>query len=260
MVQLMSPTQTVFWKQVHILTVSTLKSRYRRTIAGFFWVLINPLVLFGVQAFVFSRVLKIEVPNFPIFLVSGLIPWIFISQSCEMVTPVLTNSSSMIRAFPAHPLIYVASQLFDNAINFVLTFAIILFPALILTDRFSHGLWLTIFPIITLILGVLGLTSLLAMLQVFLRDTRYVVSFLLSVFFFLTPIFYPIENLPEVIRPLVRLNIFYILIEPIRISIYSFQWQEFLWSWCRQIILSVTLLTASAYFWKRNGKKIYFHL
>ncbi|MBX9766757.1 MAG: ABC transporter permease [Bdellovibrionales bacterium] len=260
MVQLMSPTQAIFWKQVQILTLSNLKSRYRRTIAGFFWVLINPLVLFGVQAFVFSKVLKIDVPHFPVFLLSGLIPWIFISQSCEMVTPVLSNSGAMIRAFPAHPLIYVASQLFDNAINFFLTFAMILFPVLILTDQFSHGLWFTVFPLATLVVGVLGLTSLLAMLQVFLRDTRYVISFVLSVFFFLTPIFYPVENLPEMARPLVRLNIFYILIEPIRISIYSFQWENFLWSWMRQIALSIALLAAAGFFWKKCSKKIYFHL
>lgn len=260
MVQLMSPTQTVFWRQVHILTVSNLKSRYRRTIAGFFWVLINPLVLFGVQAFIFSRVLKVDVPHFPVFLLSGLIPWIFISQSCEMVTPVLSNSGAMIRAFPAHPLIYVASQLFDNSINFFLTFAMILFPVLILTDQFSMGLWLTIFPLITLVIGVLGLTCLLSVLQVFLRDTRYVISFALSVFFFLTPIFYPVENLPETLRPLVRLNIFYVLIEPIRISIYSFQWETFLWSWARQTALSLTLLCSAYVTWKKYSKKIYFHL
>ena len=260
MVHLKSPTQKIFWKQVNVLTLSNLKSRYRRTVAGFLWVLINPLVLFGVQSFIFSRVLKIETPNFPIFLLSGLIPWIFISQSCEMVTPVLTNSSQMIRAFPAHPLVYVASQLFDNALNFFLTFLILLIPALAVSDHFSHGLWFTIFPVITLVFGVLGLTTLLAITQVFFRDTRFVISFALSVFFFLTPIFYPPSQLPENLQPLVRLNLFYVLIEPIRISIYAFQWQEFLFSWVRQLLVSAGLLAIAYFLWNKKSRKIYFNL
>lgn len=260
MVHLKSPTQRIFWKQVNVLTRSTLKSRYRRTVAGFVWVLINPLVLFGVQSFIFSRVLKIETPNFPVFLLSGLIPWIFISQSCEMVTPVLTNSSQMVRAFPAHPLVYVASQLFENAINFFLTFLILLIPVLALSEHVSYGLWFAIFPLVTLVFAVLGLTTLLAMAQVFFRDTRFVISFILSVFFFLTPIFYPPSQLPQNLQPLVRLNLFYVLIEPIRITIYAFDWQEFLWSWARQIFVSVGLLLGAYFFWEKNSKKIYFHL
>src|SRR4051812_48169864 len=64
--------------QAHALTLANLKTRYRNTSLGFLWVLLNPILIYGAQSYAFGRILKLDVSHYNLFLVTGLIPWIFI--------------------------------------------------------------------------------------------------------------------------------------------------------------------------------------
>ena len=86
-----------FWVQVWELTVASLKSRYRKTFAGFLWVVLNPLMMFGVQSLVFKTFMKIQVPDYHLFLLGGLLPWIFFSSTIQMGTPIFVTQSHLLR-------------------------------------------------------------------------------------------------------------------------------------------------------------------
>ena len=96
-----------FWEQIRVLTAANLKTRYRKTWAGFLWVILNPLTMYWIQTQVFSRFLKLNVSNYALFLLSGLLPWIFIVQTLEMCASLFVWSSRMFKAFPVSPLVYV---------------------------------------------------------------------------------------------------------------------------------------------------------
>ena len=68
-------------KQSVALTIANMKSRYRRTFAGFIWVIMNPILVFLIQNFVFRNILNIKIDHYVLFLLGGLLPWIFISQT-----------------------------------------------------------------------------------------------------------------------------------------------------------------------------------
>ena len=144
-------------RQVLALTRANLKCRYRKTFAGFLWVVLHPLTTFGVQALVFGHFLKIDVQNYFLFLVSGLVPWIFISQTLEMSASIFVNSGQMIKSYPPSPLIYLATQVADNLINFVAGFVIALFPLWYYESGIPWRALLLPLPIVVLTIGVFGL-------------------------------------------------------------------------------------------------------
>lgn len=250
----------VFCRQVYFLTRANLKARYRKTFAGFLWVIINPLMIYGVQSQIFKKFLHISAPNYYLFLLSGLLPWIFITQSLEMGTPIIQNSGPLLKAFSAHPLVYLIAQLVDNFINFVAAFLVLLFFVSFFEAGPPLGLILLPIPLFFLALAVLGLSWILATLQIFLRDTRYIVSFFLSITFFATPIFYPAEFVPPDLRWIVTFNPAYILIAPFRSSLYIFDGPVFLISIAKEMVLTLAILVVALTLWNKKKNAIYFNV
>ena len=89
--------EVTFWRQVLALTRANLKARYRKTAAGFLWVVLNPLILYAAQSLVFERFLNLRVPRYSLFLGSGLLPWVFSAQTLEMCTSLFVTHGRLIR-------------------------------------------------------------------------------------------------------------------------------------------------------------------
>src|SRR6185369_1132664 len=129
----------------------------------------------------------LAVQNYFVFLLSGLLPWIFIVQSMEMCTSIFVSNSQLLKSFDLNPLVLLFAQLVDNVINFLAAFALI-FVALCARAHASgelqlRGLIFVPLAITVLFAGVTGICLLLATTQVFLRDTRFMVQFGASVLF-----------------------------------------------------------------------------
>src|SRR5665647_1643549 len=104
----------LFWIQVKDLTVASLKSRYRKTWAGFVWVILNPLLMFGVQSLVFKRFLGLQIPDYYLFLLGGLLPWIFMSSTIQMGTPIFVTQAQLLRSFKINPMVLLACLLYTS--------------------------------------------------------------------------------------------------------------------------------------------------
>ena len=252
--------RSIFLRQVRVLTVANLKSRYRKTWIGFIWVILNPLVLYGVQSLVFMNFLKIKTANYPLFLLTGLLPWVFIVQSLEMCTPLIVVHGRLFKSFPVHPLVHLFAQLLDNGINFISAFMVVLIPLCFFRPSLARTLLLLPLPLVVLFMGVLGMVWLLATLQVFFRDTRFMVSFILNVTFFLTPIFYPKEMIPSELRWLTEINLIHFFIEPIRAAVYLGDWRMTLQSLLPATSIAVALLAGASLFWEKKKNAVYFNL
>jgi ABC-type polysaccharide/polyol phosphate export permease len=249
-----------FWFQIRALTVANLKSRYRKTIAGFLWVILNPLIMYGVQALVFMRFLRIQVPHYAVFLVAGLIPWVFIHQTLEMCTSIFVANGRMLKSFQVDPLVYLISQVADNLLNFLAAYLLVLIPLWGFGGRDFSVLLLLPLPITLLVAGVAGMSWLLATWQVFLRDTRFVVTFTLSISYFLTPIFYPVSYVPPALRIFVEINPFYRLILPFQVLLYNFSWERFLTTLLFSLLISVGFFGWALITWGRKRNDVYFNV
>src|SRR5687767_1010560 len=171
--------------------------RYRRSALGFLWSFLNPLLMMAVFTIVFTVVKSNSVRNYPLFVLCGLLPWNFLAGSLSGAVRSITSNANLIDKvyFPREvlPLAVVLA----NLVNFVLSLAVFLPLALLLGAQFSA--WTLALPVIigVQLLVVLGLALLLSALNVFYRDTELVLDVALIAWFFLTPIFYELELLPN---------------------------------------------------------------
>jgi lipopolysaccharide transport system permease protein len=203
--------------QISELLGASLKVRYRKTWVGFFWVLLNPVIVLSVQGFVFSHLLNLPVETYAIYLISGFLPWIFLSQTLEMGTSQLKSQATVIKALSVKPFFITLSQALENLINFFASALFIVIPLLVITGK---PVWLALYWIpsaVPLFIVGLSLTFFAATSNILLRDLRYIISFGLTLLYFLTPIFYPRDFVPEQYRWFLDVNPMTALISPFQV-------------------------------------------
>jgi lipopolysaccharide transport system permease protein len=195
------------WKYrelVALLVSRDLKVRYKRSVLGMGWTLLNPLLQMVVYTLVFSTIMRVNVPQFPVFLLAGLLPWTLISVSLTGAAHCLLNNQGLIRkvAVPqmVYPLAVVASKLVDLLLSLV--------PLAIIAALLGRppGLsWLGLLPSVVLVtLFSSGLALLFSSLTVFYRDMRHLIDILIQVWFYVTPVIYPASYLDKLPYPALR--------------------------------------------------------
>ncbi|MHB0875533.1 MAG: ABC transporter permease [Anaerolineae bacterium] len=180
---------------VRQLVLRDLKARYKNSVLGFLWSLLNPIGMMIVFTVVFSVLLKqFDRPAYPVFLLSAMLPWNFLTGGLTAGTASVLGNSSLIHKvyFPREVL--PLSSVLASMVNFLLA----LIPLLVLVVIFGRPLtvWVLVFlPLILLVqlAFVLGLTLLLSAVNVFYRDTQMILEVLTLAWFFVTPVFWPME-------------------------------------------------------------------
>lgn len=184
------------WDLLVTLVARDVKLRYRRSLLGVAWSLLNPLLQLLVFQFVFSTVLPLNVPDYTVFLFSGILVWTWFQSSLMSATSAVVDNGQLIRqpGFPESvlPLVSVVS----NLINFVLAFPILL-VFLILGHHAPTSAALGLPVVITVqLLFTVSLGYLLASIHVLFRDTQYLIGVILMLGFYLVPIFYQPRAIP----------------------------------------------------------------
>lgn len=180
------------------LVIRELKARYKNSVLGFLWSLLNPLGMMLVFTLVFTvMVPATQLQKFPLFFLCGFLPWqYFVTGITSGMQSLINNSNLVKKVYFPREVLPIASVL-ANLVNYLLAL-VVLFGALLVTHtRLSPFIWLL--PVVILIQTcfVLGVTFVLSTLNVFYRDTGMIMDVVLQAWFFLTPIFYPIEILPR---------------------------------------------------------------
>jgi len=181
---------------IQVLVVRELKARYRGSVLGFLWSLLNPMLLMLVYWLVFSIYMRFGMKNYHVFLFCGLLPWVWFSAVLlEGSNSIMTGSSLVKKVmFPAEilPLVVVLS----NLVHFILALPIlIIFLAI---SGIPIGWNIIAFPVVVLVQLVftIALVLLLAALTVHYRDIQQILANLVTLWFFLSPIIYPVSGLP----------------------------------------------------------------
>ncbi len=250
----------IYWLQTEGLTLANLKSRYRGTWTGFIWTILNPLIMFGAQSFAFNYILKIQIHNYSLFLLSGLLPWLFLNQTIEMGMGTLQASGRLLKSFPIHPFVLICAVVIENFFNFFVAFVVTILPSMFLLEIPILYILLAPLAFFSLFIGTITLTSLAAIANVFYRDLRFILRFILSISFFFTPIFYDISIVPVKLKWIVSFNVFYYMIVPFRQLLH----EQNLWSFATAIVevffIDIGLIGLTFYYWKRKRNELYSRL
>jgi lipopolysaccharide transport system permease protein len=180
------------------LTVRELKARYKSSVLGFFWGLLNPLAMMLVFSLAFSILWpNTQMEDFPIFLLCGLLPWNFFTSAVMGGTTSIVGGGNLLKKvyFPREVL-PIASVL-SHLVNFLLALLVLFAALLFFHPKISPTIWLLPFVIGIQTIFILGVVLVLSTLNVFYRDTVMIVDVVIMAAFFLTPVFYPIDFYPE---------------------------------------------------------------
>jgi ABC-type polysaccharide/polyol phosphate export permease len=175
------------------LVVRDLKARYKNSVLGILWSVLNPLFLMIVFTILFSVLANNQIRQYPIFVLVGLIPWNFFSGSLLSGTTSVTGNSSLVKKvyFPRELL--PISALLSNLVNFMFSFAVlIIFLYVFGIGLTVHALWVPVI-LLTQLIFALGLILLFSSLTVFYGDVLMILEVVLTAWFFLTPVFYSLE-------------------------------------------------------------------
>lgn len=197
-----------------------LKIRYRRSLLGFSWSMLQPLATMSVLHVVFSTIFKFKVDNYPVYVLSGLLFWNFFSQSIVMSMNSLRSNSVLIQRLPVPKAVFPIAAIISGIIN--LGFALVpLIAILVATGHpLRPALLFLPFSIAIAALFTAGAGLLLSPLAVFFMDVVELVGLLLQLVMYLTPIMYPMTILPENWHWIVRYNPVRSVLEVFRDPIY----------------------------------------
>ncbi len=188
------------------LLVRDIKLRYKRSVLGIGWSLLNPLLQFLVFYAVFRWIIPVNVPDFAVFLLIGILTWNWFQSSLTFGCLVITDNASLIRqpGFPAAILPVIAVG--TNLVNFLLALPVLAVALLIAGHSFTPSLAVLPFVIAIQFLLTLSAVYVLSVLHVFFRDTQYLLGVFLLVGLYLSPVFYPVQSVPVEWRGWFALN------------------------------------------------------
>ena len=175
-----------------------LKVRYRNSVLGILWSLLNPLFMMLVFSLIFGKLIPREdIPHYPVFFLVGLLPWNFFSGSVLSGTVSITSNSPLIKKVFFPRVLLPTATLLSNLVNFLLAFIVlVIFLYVSGIGLTVHALWLPAI-LFTQLLFTLGLVLILGTLHVFYRDVVMILDVVMLAWFFMTPIIYSLDLLSE---------------------------------------------------------------
>jgi lipopolysaccharide transport system permease protein len=189
------------------LTQKELKVKYKRSFLGYIWSLANPLALALVFFIAFKVVMKVQIENYTLFLISGLFPWQWFANSVNSSPMIFVANSSLIKKVNFRTDALVAATVLNDMLHFILSIPVIVF------FLFFYGLkpnlsWIAGVPVllVTQFVMVFGISIAVSAINLFFRDIERIISILTTLLFYVTPIIYSEEMVPPEYKGLLLLN------------------------------------------------------
>jgi ABC-type polysaccharide/polyol phosphate export permease len=205
----MTSIREEMWKTRGILfnfALYDLKIRYRNSVLGVLWSFVEPLLLLAVLFVVFSTMFRFEIPNFPIYLLLGIVCYRFFQNGTTLALNSLTNRSATITQIYFPRSIPGLSAGITSAI--MLIFELMVLGIFMAAFQFIPTITILLLPLVLMLelLLVLGIALPLSVLNAKFKDTEFIWGVVLSAGFFLTPIFYQFDMLPEAVRNVLQFS------------------------------------------------------
>ena len=207
----MSTTNLAYaWDVISVLLSKEIKLRYRGTILGIVWSMATPLAFAAVLYIAFRRVLQVNIDNYPLFILSALFPWQWLSNSIGSAPMLFISNASLIKKLPFNKAALAVALVLNDMIHFCITIPLFAMLLFISADHGPDFSWLVGVPLLLMVQGslTLAIVVVIATLNAFLRDLDQLVRVFLLLLFYVTPVLYPVSMVPKNLEWLLLANPF----------------------------------------------------
>lgn len=233
--------------------VNNLKRRYQRSVLGFMWSLLNPLLMMTIMTMVFSAFFKRDPRDFALYIFSGLLPWSYMSSTMTAGCGSIVEAESYLKRLPVSKIIFPLVLAGTETANFVLSLVALAVLGLALGLPFHASALMLPIAALPVVAFTFGITIFLSVLTVYFRDIAHIIGVALGGLFYLTPILYPLNAVPEHLRGWYELNPFFHLINVIRLVISDGRLPN-VYEWCAAWALAAVALVLAVvtYVWRER--------
>lgn len=241
------------------LILRDFKTKYKRSVLGYMWSFLNPLLTMIVQYVVFSTVFRADIKNFPVYLLSGIILFNFFSESVGQGLSSIIGNASLITKVYVPKYIYPVSRVLSCSINLFISMIPLLLMVLFTGTKLTKAVLLLPYVLICVLVFCIGMSLLLSSAMVFFRDTQYLWSIVSLAWMYATPLFYPESIIPEEFKFIHRFNPMYYMVKFIRcILIDGVSPEPELYLWCA--ISAIGALLIGMFVFKKEQDKFVLYL
>lgn len=195
------------------------KLKYRRSVLGIAWSVLNPLLMMCVMAVVFTQMMRTadeSIPNFPIYLILGNTAFSLMSDSTNRGMSSIIDASSLLKKVKVNKYLFPVQKVLFAAVNYCFSMIAVLIVMVFFRWRLSvHALWFPVY-LLLFIMFCVGLSLLLSTLSVFFRDVMHLWGVVLTAWTYMTPLFYSVNILPDWLRSAERFNPMYLFVTFVR--------------------------------------------
>lgn len=198
-----------FLKYKHLLkelVVRDIKVKYKRSILGLLWTLLNPLLTMVVLSMVFSNIFRNDIENFPVYLIIGQVMFSFFSESTSMAMESIVGNAQLIKKVYIPKYIFPLSKILSTFVNLLFALIAVLIVAIVMKIKLTPAILFAPLSLIYILIFSMGVGLILASINVYFRDMRHLYGVVLTAWMYLTPIFYPIEIIPDKYIGIVKTN------------------------------------------------------
>lgn len=188
------------------LVARDIKIKYRRSVLGVLWTVLNPLCMMVILSIVFSSIFKFDIENFPLYVLSGQVIFNFFNDATTNSMNSIIGSASLIKKVYVPKYLFVLSRVVSSFINLMASFCALLVMMIVMRVELHWEMILSVIPLIMVVGFSLGVGLILAAVTVKFRDIIHLYSVFTTGLMYLTPVIYPISMLPDTIRKIVMLN------------------------------------------------------
>lgn len=231
-------------------------SKYKDSILGIFWTILNPLLMMALFTIIFSTIFNRNIVNFPIYFLTGWCTFMYFTNSISTSMMALKGNKNILQKTPAPKYIFVIGAIISEFLNFLVMLLLLIIIMIITHAPFYWTMVLSIIPIISLSILISGIGFILSIACVYYTDIKHLWTVLSMVFMYASGIFYPMDIIPEPFRSYITtLNPLYWTIDQFRCFIYLGQIPG-MHSIINFILISLIILVFGVIMFKKYENKV----
>ena len=235
------------------------KTRYKRSVLGVFWSVLNPLLMMSIQYYIFSTLFKPDLPYFAVYLLSGWVMFSFFSESTSLALTSIVGNAGLITKVYMPKYIYPLTRTLSSLVNLALSLIPLVIMCLTTGLTFQKSAILALYFFVCLVIFTLGMGMLLTTSMVFFRDTQFLWGVLSMMWMYATPIFYPESIVPDNLKFVIQMNPLYYFVKNVRICLIdgiSPEPIDFLWC----LLIALAMLAVGAFAFRKEQDKFLLYL